>query len=136
MSGRCSASPLRAISRRQEITLCVARPSETYWVDRLPSTPSAQPQFLAVVSDEEQHALWQGAGDELDVALSKALAAAHSKAGDSAVVYRYLNARGSAGADTTSKCSCLIGGYYELSTPAITSWVSAAEVAAATSVTD
>lgn len=104
-------------------------PFPTYWVDHLPSTPSAQPQFLAVVYDKEMHALWMDDDEELDVALSKALASAKLEGGDSAVVYRYLNARGSAGANAASKDSYLIDGYYELSTPGFATWISALEVA-------
>ena len=86
--------------------------------------------------DKEMHALWMDDDNELDIALSKAFAAAKSEGGDSAVVYRYLNARGSAGADTASKYSYLIDGYYELSTPGFATWVSAVEVAATTPVAD
>lgn len=111
-------------------------PFPTYWVDRLPSTSSAQPQFLAVVYDEEMHALWMNDDDEFDVAISRAFAAAESEGGDSAVVYRYVNARGFAGADTASKYSYLIDGYYELATPGIATWISAVEVAGATAHTD
>lgn len=111
-------------------------PFPTYWVDHFPSASSAQPQFLAVVYDEEMHALWMEDDDELDVAISRAFAAAKTEGGDSAVVYRYLNAHGSAGADTASKYSYLIDGYYELSTPDIATWISAVEVAGTTALTD
>ncbi|MCG7308341.1 hypothetical protein [Brachybacterium sp. ACRRE] len=86
--------------------------------------------------DKEMRALWMDDDEELDVALSKALAAAKSEGGDSAVVYRYVNARGSAGANTASKYSYLIDGYYELATPGIATWISAAEVAGATPLAD
>lgn len=104
-------------------------PFPTYWVDHFPSASSAQPQFLAVVYDKKMHALWMDDDEQLDVALSKAFAAAKSEGGDSAVVYRYVNARGSAGADTALKYSYLVDGYYELSTPGIATWISAIEVA-------
>ena len=105
-------------------------PYPAFWVDRFPSESSANPQFMAVVYDEERRMLWLDADDELDDALPKALAAARAEGAESAVVYRYLIHWGSPGLNTESKYSVLIDGYYELSTLGIAAWVSAAEVTA------
>ena len=104
-------------------------PYPAFWVDRFPSESSTNPQFMAVVYDEERRMLWLDADDELDVALPKALAAAQSEGGESAVVYRYLIDQGSPAPDAATKCSVLIDGYYELSTLGIATWVSAVEAA-------
>ncbi|WP_270409595.1 hypothetical protein [Brachybacterium paraconglomeratum] len=111
-------------------------PYPAFWVDRFPSDSSANPQFMAVVYDEERRMLWLDADDELDVALPKARAASRSEGGKSAVVYRYLIHRGSPDPDAATKCSVLIDGYYELSTLGIAAWVSAAEVTAPNTPTD
>lgn len=110
-------------------------PFPTYWVDHFPSSSSALPQFMAVVHDEDQRALWLEAVDDLDDALSKALAAAQSEDTGRAVVYRYLVARGAADVNSASKYSILIDGYYDLSTTGIATWVSALEVADASPLT-
>lgn len=104
-------------------------PFPAYWVDHFPSSSSSLPEFMAVVYDEDQSALWLEAISDLDDALTKALERTKAEGAAHAVVYRYAIAPGALDANSPSEYSVLIDGYYDLSAAGFAHWVSAVEIA-------